>query len=268
MAKFVRYVKDFWKVYIRGENHDLQRQTIRMEEELARLRMRRMASEKEREAAALNEARNAVQKIRELHDNLLAAEKAAAQFAARLGETAKSTMEAHAQMRQESNKKFFTYQKQQVLAEQFATGPEAEKHVPVIELNEQRIESTEIEEKKFGAADDTDTNNVRSASLPDEKDQGQLLSHVSKFTSVRNGDLNNDGISPSDAAASMVANDAEVLDEVSPEAMEEMLEAVRNQLRLEEKSHVDALSREKAMLEKRITTQDTEEHNQQQRGQC
>ncbi|KAH7314967.1 hypothetical protein KP509_21G028900 [Ceratopteris richardii] len=240
MAKFVRYVKDFWKVYIRGENHDLQRQTIRMEEELARLRMRRMASEKEREAAALNEARNAVQKIRELHDNLLAAEKAAAQFAARLGETAKSTMEAHAQMRQESNKKFFTYQKQQVLAEQFATGPEAEKHVPVIELNEQRIESTEIEEKKFGAADDTDTNNVRSASLPDEKDQ----------------------------AASMVANDAEVLDEVSPEAMEEMLEAVRNQLRLEEKSHVDALSREKAMLEKRITTQDTEEHNQQQRGQC
>ena len=33
----VRYMKDFWKVIIRGENDDLTRQTIAIQEELHRV---------------------------------------------------------------------------------------------------------------------------------------------------------------------------------------------------------------------------------------
>jgi hypothetical protein len=44
MASFlraIRYLKDFWKVVIRGDNDDLARQTIAIQEELHRVRENR-----------------------------------------------------------------------------------------------------------------------------------------------------------------------------------------------------------------------------------
>lgn len=271
LTRFSRYVKDFWKVFIRGENGDLRSQTISMQEELARLRNRRMATDKEREGAALNQARGAVQRLRELHNSFLAAEVAASEFAAKMGEAAKSGMEANAETRQEACKKFFVQQKE-MYAQEIKLDIEGETEVPTTmpelpsQLNRQE-ESGEALELKL--AHDKSCVVTTGESLPNVigevravqdvveivgKDTRQDVEIVSKEARQPNTKADVTALDKSTIADNMVFED-----EIRQDILAQMMQEVKKQVRCEETSQIDALARDRAMLEKEIEAREKAE---------
>eukprot|EP00250_Pteridium_aquilinum_P017624 c23711_g1_i1 orf=95-940(+) len=268
-TRVTRYIKDFWKVVVRGENDDLQRQTLSMQEELARLRNRRMASDKEREAAALNQARGAVQKLRDLHNSLLAAEAAASEFAAKVGEAARSNIEAHAETREQTCKKFFAKQKQ-LYEQEIKPELQGDTGVPVSELlsqlNEQNEPCRSPELKMSGPADDKNAHfAAMGGNMSNEAGRSEICSPAVEGGAEKGGeDVRQPLVSPvqEDVASSFSSsNNAEVHEimEIPPNVLAQMIEEARKQVRLEEKSHVEALSREKEILEKEIKARENAE---------
>ncbi|MCO5599044.1 hypothetical protein L7F22_053143 [Adiantum nelumboides] len=218
------------------------------------LRSRKLASAKEREEAALNQARHAVQKLRDLHDNLIAAEKAAAGFAARLGEAAKSSMSSHQIMREQACNNFFAQQKQQMIAQQI--GPEVpnDSSSPLSHTAKQENEREASKLKTSRAVDDKDI--IFAARVADEPS-----SHVVEGPDEKNVAINpeNSGEASASASNTSDAHDNMELLDVPPEVLAQMLEDAKKQVQLEEKSHIDALSRDKAILEKEIKAREIAE---------
>ncbi|KAI5065056.1 hypothetical protein GOP47_0019751 [Adiantum capillus-veneris] len=266
-TRFTRYIKDFWKVFVRGENDDLQRQTVSMQEELSRLQSRRLASAKEREEVALNQARSALQKLRDLHDNFIATEKAAADFAAKLGEAARKSLEAQENMREETRKKFFVHQKQQMFAQQIEPNLQSDTNATVSSSIEQETVSQVSKLKASRAADDKDI--IFAAMEADESS-----SHAVEVTAKRNGlnerqsPINSENKNEASASASKPSEEVDNMElmDVPPDTLAQMLEEARKEAQLEEKSHINALSRNKAILEKEIEARETAERAKMPQG--
>lgn len=274
-TRFARYLKDFWKVVIRGENDDLQRQTLGIQEQLARIRNRRMTNEKERESAALNQARGAVEKLRELHESLLAAEQAASEFAAKIGEHAKSNIEAETEIREKTRMKFFLKQKelyQQGIKMEMQANAGAPTSELLSQLNQLDGSDKELEQKISTEGEHGILSPAMGGRAVDEVGLDQKpCANVEggvMMSNTQNEEIRQPGgssmheepmVSSFSLGKSEEDNKVEFMEAVSPTILAQVMEEARKQAQLEAKAHVEALSRNKAILEKEIEARENAE---------
>lgn len=276
-ARFGRYLKDFWSVVIRGENDDLQRQIRSVEEQVQRLRERRIAQAKEREAAALNHARAAVKKMQELHQSLLAAEDAASEFASKLGEHAKKCMEAEMQVGEKTRMEFMLRQKvlfQQALKNEMEATSGGLTPQLLSELNEEveaslqqkaddSLVSTPTTGKVAQKAESLKVVNLEDAGLASSQpsDQAEALlqsdatlanEHVVSFAS--------DSKTEQAKVQQQMCADLEVIGAVSPSILEQLAGEVRKQADLEAEGHLEALSKQRECIQQELEARAEAEH--------
>lgn len=281
-ARFGRYLKDFWKVVIRGENDDLQRQIQGVEAQVARLRERRIAKAKEREQSALTEVRIAVEKVQELHKSLLAAEEAASEFAAKLGDNAKKHMEAEMEISQKARMKFLQRQKE-CFQDEIKKEMEADSGVLSPHLISQLNKQAQATVRPKTRSDDSA---VSSSSAGEKLEQVELLKQMDgedsvSVVSLQTGDqaeasmqldtnLTSKNVVPCPGSGKIAQEnetwtqmdgDVEDKDVVSPSMLEQLVEEAKKQVNFEEQTLVESLSRQRESLKKMIEDRESAEHS-------